>query len=83
MPKIDRTAIPTIDRWLTEQRGTTTGEEAQLLAVRSARAALATFANATPRDRRLPPEILTAYEALSALEVAMIDGFRETNEEVS
>ena len=48
-----------------------------------ARNALAAFANEAPKDRPLPPEILAAYEALSALEVAMIDGFRETEGEVS
>lgn len=51
--------------------------------IKVARGALAAFANAAPKDRRLPAELLATYEALNALEVAMIEGFRETNEEVS
>ena len=85
MPKIDRTAIPTSDRWLTEQRWThvLTTEEAQLSAVKVARDALASVANAMPEDRPLPTELLAAYEAVTTLERALAEGVSETGEEVS
>ena len=70
MPKIDRTTVLTT-------------EEAQLVAFSRARAALGSFANATPKDRPLPPEFLAAYEALDTLEAALMQGFGETGEEVS
>ena len=89
MPKIDRTGIATIKHWLTTHRGPTTilalttEEEAQALGIKGAYEALASFANATSKERRLPAELLAAYEALDVLEAALIDGFRETSEEVS
>ena len=88
MLKIDRTAITKIRHWLTTQRGPSatlvlTTEQAQRFAIIRAREALAAFANVTPKDRPLPAELLAAYEALDALEAALMDRFRETSEEVS
>ena len=88
MLKIDRTAITKIRHWLTAQRGPSatlvlTREQAQRFAVILARDALAAFANATPKDRPLTAELLAAHEALDALEAALVQGFGETEEEVS
>ena len=73
---------------LTAQRGPSatlvlTREQAQRFAIIRAREALAAFANVTPKDRPLPAELLAAYEALDTLDAALVQGFGETEEEVS